>query len=118
MVTVANNLEKTGLDCFGNIAMRFPAVEEQELSLLVRKGIYTYEYMESLQKMNEAHLQPKEAFFSSLTNSNITEPDYAIAKQLSNTFNVRTMRAYHELYILTMFSFFSASLSLSRSLLD
>ena len=75
-----------------------------------------YEYMHSLEKMNEEHLPPKEAFFSSLTNWNIPKSDYPHAKPLWNTFNVSKMRGYHELYMVSMFSVFCAFLNLYRSL--
>ena len=95
-----------------------PTVEEKELRLLVRKGIYLYDYMDSLEKMNEEQLPPKEAFFSSLTNANITDDDYAHPKEVWNTFNVRTMRDYHELYMRSMSTIFSASFTQYRSLFD
>ena len=74
--------------------------------------------MDSLEKMNEEQLPPKEAFFSSLSNSNITDADYAYAKEVWNTFSMRTMRDYHELYMMSMSTVFSAYLSLYRSLFD
>ena len=79
---------------------------------MVRKGIYPYEYMDSLEKMNEEQLPPKGAFFSSLSNSNITDDDYAHAKEVWNTFNVCSMRDYHEVSILSMPTVFSPSLTL------
>ena len=68
--------------------------------------------MDSLEKMNETQLPPKEAFFSSLSNSNITDADNAHAKEVWKTFNLRTMRDYHELYMMSMITLFSTSLTL------
>ena len=73
--------------------------------------------MDSLEKMNETQVPPKEAFFSLVTNSNITDADYAHANDVWNTFNVRTMRDYHELYMMSMITLFS-TLTLYRSLFD
>ena len=112
---MANNLEKTGLELLGNLRKKFPAVREKDLRLVVRKGIYAYEYMDSLEKMKEDQLPPNEALFSMLTNSNITDAGDSHAKEVWKIFNVRKMRDYHELYMISMTEFYSP-LTLSISL--
>ena len=47
--------------------------------LLLRKGIYPYEYMDSGEKFNEALLPDKESFYSNLNLESITVEDYAHA---------------------------------------
>ena len=44
--------------------------------LLLRKGVYPYEYMNSWEKINETTLPPKEAFYSNLKLEDITDKDY------------------------------------------
>ena len=44
--------------------------------LLLRKGVYPYEYMDSWGRFNETPLPDKEAFYSSLNMEDITNVDY------------------------------------------
>ena len=48
--------------------------------LLLRKGVYPYEYMDSWERFNETSLPDKEAFHSNLNMENITYVDYKHAK--------------------------------------
>ena len=45
----------------------FEDYSEDQYALLVRKGVYPYEYMTSWDKFTEMQLPPKRAFHSSLT---------------------------------------------------
>jgi hypothetical protein len=60
-----------------------------------------YEYMNEFNKLGETSLPPKSKFFSSLTNENISDADYKRAQDVWNTFNMKTMRDYHDLYLKT-----------------
>ena len=44
--------------------------------ILLRKGVFPYEYMDSWEKFNENTISPKEAFYSKLNLENITDKDY------------------------------------------
>ena len=43
--------------------------------LLLRKGVYPYEYMDSCERFDENTIPPKEAFYSDLSLENITDKD-------------------------------------------
>ena len=43
-----------------------------QLSLLLRKDVYQYDYVDCLKKLDETCLPPKEAFYSKLTGEGIT----------------------------------------------
>lgn len=45
---------------------------------LTVKGVYLYEYVSSLESLNDKQLPPIEAFYSSLKRSLITEEEYEI----------------------------------------
>ena len=75
---------------------------DDQLRLLVRKGVYPYEYMDSMEKFDDDHLPLKEAFFSKLHNQDISEEEYAQAQYVWRTFNIRNMREYHDLYLKSM----------------
>ena len=49
---------------------------DEQFRLILRKGVYPYEYMSSWDKFEEAKLPPKEAFYSNLNMSDISKYDY------------------------------------------
>ncbi len=77
------------------------STKPESLDLLKRKGVFPYEYMTDFTKLNVTRLPPKEAFYSQLTDSHISDEDYDHAKKVWSTFNCETMRDYHDLYLKT-----------------
>ena len=57
--------------------------------LLLRKGVYPYEYMDSCERFNETSLPPKEPFYSELNLEGITNEDQNHAKKVWGTFNIK-----------------------------
>ena len=49
--------------------------------MLLRKGVYPYEYMDSWERFNETSLPDKKAFYSKLNLGEITDKDYAHAQK-------------------------------------
>ena len=47
-----------------------------------RKGVYPYEYMDSWDRFEETQLPPKEAFYSKLDLSGISDEEYGHARQV------------------------------------
>ena len=81
--------------------MRRTVAEEDKRQLLLKKGIYPYEYMESFERFDEAQLSEKEKFYSSLSGKGIPNEEYAHAQEVCSTFGCRTMGDYHDLYVAT-----------------
>ena len=73
----------------------------ESLNLLKQKGIYPYDYMTDFSKLSETSLPPKEAFYSKLNKTGISDKDYAHAKRVWHAFNCKPMRDYHDLYLMT-----------------
>ena len=73
----------------------------EEFELLIRKGVYPYEYMDSWERFDETKLPPIEKFYSSLLGSNISPEDYKHAQKVWKTFNCKTLADYHDLYLKT-----------------
>ena len=67
--------------------------------MLLRKGVYPYEYMDGWDKFNEKSIPSKESFYSSLTLENITEVDYVHAKNVFKTFKLNNLGDYYDLYV-------------------
>ena len=67
--------------------------------ILLRKGVYPYEYIDEWDKFNEKVLPGKESFYSNLTLENISEIDYAHANNVFKKFNINNLGEYHDLYV-------------------
>ena len=89
---LVNNLPD---DAFNNLERYYKG---EKLSLVKRKGVYPYEYMDSLERFKENKLPPKEAFYSRLTGEGISNEDYEHAKKVWEVFGMKTLQDYHDLY--------------------
>ena len=69
-----------------------------KLGLMSQKGVYPYDFMDSFDKFNEK-LPPKEEFYSILNDEHISDKDYTHAQNVWNTFNLKNMGEYHDLYL-------------------
>ncbi|XP_058029287.1 uncharacterized protein LOC131193286 [Ahaetulla prasina] len=76
-----------------------PSRERREL--LLRKGVYPYEYMDSWERFTELRLPGKEAFYSKLTEEHVLEADYNHAQEVWSAFGCQTLGDYHDLYLRT-----------------
>ena len=68
-------------------------------SLFTRKGVYPYDYFDSIEKLKETKLPSKEAFYSKLYDEEISDEDYQLAHNVWNKFNCQTLQDYHNLYL-------------------
>ena len=73
--------------------------KKEKLSLMTRKGVYPYDYMDSFDKFNKTELPTKEEFYSILIDEHISNDDYTHAQNVWNTFKLQTMGEYHDLYL-------------------
>ena len=67
--------------------------------LLLRKGVYPYEYMDSWERFDETSLPDKEALYSSLNMEDITDVGYKHAKKVFKNLNNKNLGDYHDLYV-------------------
>ena len=70
----------------------------KKLDLMARKGVYPHVFMDSFDKFNE-NLPKKEEFFSILNNEHISDEEYKHAQNVWNTFSLKNMGDYHDLYL-------------------
>ena len=73
--------------------------DNNKFILLLRKGVYPYEYMDSWERFNEKLLPHKRAFYSSLNMEDITDVHYRHAKRVFKKINSKNLGDYHELYV-------------------
>ena len=67
--------------------------------LLLRKGVYPYEYMDSWEKFNETSLPRKKDFYSDLNMENIDDIDYRHGNNVFKRFKLKNLGEYHDLYV-------------------
>ena len=67
--------------------------------LLLRKGVYLYEYMDVWEKFNKTSLPEKEDFYSHLNMEDITDVDYAHVKRVCKDFEIKSLGEYYESYV-------------------
>ncbi|XP_068724139.1 uncharacterized protein [Montipora capricornis] len=70
----------------------------KELDLMSKKGVYPYDFMDSFEKFNEK-LPPKEEFYSILNDEHISGDQHKHAQNVWNTFDLKNMGEYHDLYL-------------------
>ena len=67
--------------------------------LLLRKGVYPYEYMDSWEKFNETSLPSKKDFYSNLNMEDIDDIDYRHGNNVFKGFKLEKLGDYHDLYV-------------------
>ena len=67
--------------------------------LLLRKGVYPYEYMDNWERFDETSLPNKESFYSNLNMENIKDIDYRHGNNVFKRFKPNNVAEYHDLYV-------------------
>ena len=67
--------------------------------LLLRKGVYPYEYIDNWKRFNETSLPSKESFYSNLNMENIEDVDYRHGNNVFNKSKLNNLGEYHDLYV-------------------
>ena len=67
--------------------------------LLLRNGVYPYQYMDTWEKFNEISLPRKEDFYSNLNMEDISDIDYRHANNMFRVFKLENLGNYHDLYV-------------------
>ena len=67
--------------------------------LLLRKGVYPYEYMDNWERFNETSLPSKESFYSNLNMEDIDDIVYRQGNNVFNKFKLNNLGDYHDLYV-------------------
>ena len=67
--------------------------------LLLRKGVYPYEYMDSWENFNETSLPSKDDFYSNLNMEDIDDIDYRHGNNVFKGFKLENLGDYNDLYV-------------------
>ena len=98
---LAKDLLKSGADRFINLKKEFSQISPECLTLLLRKGVFPYDYMNGWDKLKETRLPPREEFFSILKQEECSPEDYEHAQNIWKKFGCNTMKDYQDLYLKT-----------------
>ncbi|XP_074109310.1 uncharacterized protein LOC141534068 [Cotesia typhae] len=100
---MASSLEKLAsyLDDKDKQITRLHYPDPDKFKLAIRKGVFPYEYIDSIDRLDERQLPNQESFYSKLTNSTISNDDYAFAQVVWNQFKINTLGEYSDLYLKT-----------------
>ena len=78
---------------------KFSNLDNNKFILMLRKGVYPYEYMDDWKKLNKTSLPEKEDFYSHLNMEDITDADYVHPKRVCKDFEIKHLGEYHDLYV-------------------
>ena len=81
------------------IIHKFSNGDLDKFFLLLRKGVYPYESIRSLEKFNETSVPPKEAYYSELNEEGICDADYPHVQNVWEVFKIEDMGDCHDLYV-------------------
>ena len=79
--------------------------EDEVFRLMRRKGVYSFEYMDSWEKFEQTSLPLKDAFYSRLNMKGISDQEHEHAQQVWNRITPEheniTLGDYHDVYLAT-----------------
>ena len=70
-----------------------------EFSLMKRKGVFPYDYLDSFNRLEKTGLPPQSYFFNKLSNELCSAEDYEHAEKVWNTFKYKKLLDYLLFYL-------------------
>lgn len=77
----------------------FQHVSDEDFKLLTRKGIFPYDYIDDIAKLDETELPPIEKFYNMLNDTHLTAEEHVIAKQIYVILNCKNLGDYSDGYL-------------------
>lgn len=74
---------------------------KEQIKMLERKGVFPYDYVDCYERLSETKLPAIEDFYSKLNDENISSEEYEFACGVWETFQLKTLGEYSELYMKT-----------------
>jgi hypothetical protein len=103
--TLANNLSyedhKLSIKYASYMLYKHNNYSEDNVKLLLRKGVFPYEYLDDITRLDDTHLPPIDNFYSLLKGVNISKDEYTHAQKVWDTYHCKTLRDFTTLYNMT-----------------
>ena len=90
-------LRKSGKEKFVHTKQHMGTDED----IVFSKGVYPYSYMTGPEKFEETQLPPIDCFYDKVRDETMKEEDYQRAKDTWSRFGIKTMKDYHDHYLLS-----------------
>ncbi|CAH1109243.1 unnamed protein product [Psylliodes chrysocephalus] len=84
-----------------NLKKEFNDLNEENFKLLTKKGVFPYDYISNLNKLNDTQLPSKEQFYNRLCDEHISDERYANARNVWQSFTIKNLGEYSDLYMRT-----------------
>ncbi|CAC5411626.1 unnamed protein product [Mytilus coruscus] len=82
-----------------DIPLDASSTQPVNVELLLRKGVYPYDYMDSFEKLQTTSLPSKKKLYNALANEDVSKADYEHAHKVWKEMGMTNMREYHDLYL-------------------
>ncbi|KAJ8909476.1 hypothetical protein NQ315_002673 [Exocentrus adspersus] len=84
-----------------NLRKEFHDLDDGKFKLLTRKGVFPYDYIDKIDKLQVTQLPDQEEFYNKLMDNNISDEDYRHAQNIWNKFEIKNLGEYSDLYLKT-----------------
>ena len=81
--------------------MRYFDYQQELIDKCIQKGVFPYEYIDSIEKLNEKTLPSKDDFYSTLTESSVSDEEYKFALEVYKMAKCESINDYMSLYLRT-----------------
>lgn len=88
------------------VRKQFAELCGKKYELLTRKGVFPYDYVDSLEKLNETSLPDIKQFHSSLTESDISAKDFRHAQRVWSEFNIKNLGKFIKLQSIFIYYYY------------
>ena len=94
---LVSNLDNGSYEKFKILEKHFS--DPEKLKLVKRKGVYPYDYITDSSKFLEEKLPDQKDFYNILNEEELSVDDYEHAQHIWQTFNIKNLGEYHDLYL-------------------
>ena len=97
-------MQKRQVKPINGLIKKFPNIQQfcnEDINKLVLllKGVFPYEYMDSWERFAETLLLNKKAFYIEVYLGDIIDEDYTYTRKEFEEFNLKNLGDYHDLYL-------------------
>ena len=93
------NNDTTGSTAEPSCLERSSSESINKFVLLLRKGVYPYEYVDTWERFSEISLPSQNDIYSNLNMEDISDIDYRHANNVLKVFKLENLGDYHDLYV-------------------